>query len=197
MGTKWRKKKIPGIKSVLLTAICCLLLTTMATAQNPAVIDEAAPVTMTAKVVDINQKTRKVKLKTDDGQWHILTVNEGVKNLSEINKGDTVTVIYTEAVAYRLRIQGSQPGIATSDTSAAAGQAANPAGAVQHQTTVTATITAIDPGVPSVTFRGPYKETQTTRVKDPRHLQGVKVGDVVDITYTDAIAIKLYKTANK
>ena len=197
MGTKMIIQVQTGIKSILFHAIFFLLVTTNAMAQNSAIIDEGAAVSVTAKVVSINQKTRKVKLKTGDGQWQIFTAGNGVTNLDQVKKGDSVTVIYTEAVAYQVRKHGSQTGVAVSDTAVAAGPGSKPAGDVQKQTTITATITAIDSSIPSVTFKGPDKETQTIKVKDPQHLIGVKVGDVVDITYTEAIAIKVIKSVNQ
>ena len=62
---------------------------------------------------------------------------------------------------------------------------------------MTVTITAIDPHVPSVTFKGPAGNTRTIRVKDPAKLQGVKVGDTVDITYSEAFAVKVEKAPAK
>lgn len=197
MGTNTKIKRQPGIKSILFHALFFLLVTTNAMAQNPTIIDEGAPVSVTAKVVSINQKSRKVKIKTGDGRWQIFTAGNGVTNLDQVKKGDSVIVMYTEAVAYQVRKHGNQTGVAVSDTAAAAVPGAKPAGDVQKHTTITATITAIDSSVPSVTFKGPDKETQTIKVKDPQHLIGVKVGDVVDITYTDAIAIKVIKSVNQ
>ena len=52
-------------------------------------------------------------------------------------------------------------------------------------------ITAIDPTVPSVTFKGPQGNTRTLKVLHPEKLQGVNVGDTVDVTYTEALAIKV------
>jgi hypothetical protein len=197
METIMKTKAQPGIKSILFHAIFSLLVTTNVMAQNSAIIDQGAAVSVTAKVVSINQKSRKVKLKTGSGQWQIFTAGKSVTNLDQIKKGDTVTVVYTEAVAYQVRKHESQSGVAISDSSVSAKSDANPEGTVRKQSTITATITAIDPGIPTVTFKGPNKETQTIIVKDTTHLRGVKVGDVVDITYTDAIAIKLNKSATK
>jgi hypothetical protein len=60
---------------------------------------------------------------------------------------------------------------------------------------VTVTITAIDPKVPSVTFKGPAGNSRTVKVMQPEKLQGVAVGDTVDITYTEALAVKVEKAA--
>jgi hypothetical protein len=62
---------------------------------------------------------------------------------------------------------------------------------------VTVSITAIDPKAPSVTFKGPAGNTKTIKVKYPEKLKGVNVGDTVDITYTEAIALKVEAAAKK
>ncbi len=48
-----------------------------------------------------------------------------------------------------------------------------------------------------MTFKGPGGETRTVKVRDPAKLQGVSVGDMVDITYAEAIAVKVEKAAKK
>ena len=59
------------------------------------------------------------------------------------------------------------------------------------QRTITATITAIDQAVPSITFKGPNNWTYTSRVEDKAALAKVKVGDKVDITWTAAMILSL------
>ena len=62
---------------------------------------------------------------------------------------------------------------------------------------LTVVITAIDTKVPSVTFKRADGTTRTIKVKDREKLQGVSVGDTVEITYIEAIAIKVEKAAKK
>ena len=62
---------------------------------------------------------------------------------------------------------------------------------------MTVTITAIDEKVPTVTFKGPKGNTRTIKVKDPAKLKGVKVGDQVELTYTQAIALSVEKAPAK
>ena len=68
---------------------------------------------------------------------------------------------------------------------------ARPAAGIARQTTVTVKITAIDPSVPSVTFTGPKGNSRTLKVQRPEKLVGVKVGDTVELTFTEAVAIKV------
>ena len=49
------------------------------------------------------------------------------------------------------------------------------------------------PKVPSVTFKGPAGNVRTIKVQQPEKLKGVQVGDTVDITYAESIAISVEK----
>jgi Cu/Ag efflux protein CusF len=63
--------------------------------------------------------------------------------------------------------------------------------------TVTATIEDISPKKTYVTLKGPEGKTMDVKVRDPKNLEGVKVGDKVVITYTQAFAIALDKPKTK
>ena len=52
----------------------------------------------------------------------------------------------------------------------------------------TVTITAIDPKAPAVTVKSD-RGIMSFRVKDAKNLEGYKVGDTVDVTYTRALAV--------
>jgi hypothetical protein len=68
---------------------------------------------------------------------------------------------------------------------------------VSREVTTSVVITAIDRKVPSVTFKGAAGNTQTIKVMHPEKLNGVNVGDAVDITYTEALALKVDKKVTK
>jgi Cu/Ag efflux protein CusF len=180
---------IPGFKTIATIALFGILFTTKIQAQNGGGVQETT--TVTAKVTGINQTTRKVTLKTDDGKEYSFIAGDNVKNLAQVKKGDLITAVYTEAIAYQVRKHNKDTGVVVTNAVGAAPLGAKPAGAVVQQTTVAVTITAIDPTIPTVTFRGPQGNTKTIKVKDPQKLVGVKVGDVVDITYTEALAVKV------
>jgi len=44
---------------------------------------------------------------------------------------------------------------------------------------------------------GPRGNSETIKVKDPQKLVGVKVGDMVDLTYTESLAIKVEEAPKK
>ena len=181
--------KRPFFRMVAVFASVVLMFLQGAQAQNGETV--GASVTVTAKVTSVDQKTRKVKIITDDGKKYSFIAGDNVVNLPQVKKGDIITATYTEAIAYQVRKHNKETGVTVTQAAAAAEPGQKPAGAVMEQTTVAVTITAIDPTVPSVTFKGPKGGIKTIKVKDPQKLNDVKVGDVVDITYTEALAIKV------
>ena len=66
-----------------------------------------------------------------------------------------------------------------------------PGGTRATQRTITATITAIDPNIPSITFTGPNGWKYSSKVQDTEALAKVKVGDKVDIVWTEAMMVSL------
>lgn len=147
--------------------------------------------TATATVTKIDQATREVTIKTDEGQVRSFVAGDDVQNLAQVNVGDRITVAYAEALAYEVKKGGEAvaPASAVAGTGAALGE--KPAGVIGRQVTVTVKITAIDPAIPSVTFTGPAGNSKTIKVLHPEKLVGVSVGDTVEITYTEALAIKV------
>ena len=66
-----------------------------------------------------------------------------------------------------------------------------PGGTRAKQVTITATITAIDPTTPSITFTGPNGWKYSSKVQDTEALAKVKVGDKVDIVWTEAMLVSV------
>jgi hypothetical protein len=54
---------------------------------------------------------------------------------------------------------------------------------------IVATVTEIDKAKSEVTLKGPKGRTAVVPVKDPTVLDRVKKGDLVEIDYTEAVAI--------
>lgn len=160
---------------------------------------EALVATMeaTAVVTAIDQKTREVTLKLEDGTETTLVAGEEVQNLAQVKPGDVLRVVYAEALAYEVKKGGTTVAPETRVAGGAAELGQKPEGALARQTTATVIITAIDPKVPSVTFKGPAGNTRTIKVMHPEKLTGVSVGDTVELTYTEAVAIKVEAPAAK
>ena len=187
----------------VLVAVCvagslCLTSLAMAETAAPAGVVEALSVQVTATVVEIDHKKREVTLKTADGREETFIVDEAAKNLDQVSKGDVVVATYAEALAYEVKKAGAAGAAAGTTVGAATAKPGEmPAGVITRETIVTVTITAIDEKAPTVTFKGPQGNTRTIKVKDPAKLQGVNVGDQVEITYTQAVALTVEKAPAK
>jgi Cu/Ag efflux protein CusF len=125
-----------------------------------------------------------------------IEVNDKSK-LDQIKVGDPVLAAYIEAVAWRVMKAGSgaAPGVSTTETRVSSKPGETPAGAIGREVTATVTITAIDKKAHTVTVKGPRGGTETIKAKDPKNLEGLKVGDMVEITYTQALAVSLDKSS--
>ncbi len=195
-----KKTSILMIAAGVATGLCLapLALAQTAAPAKPAAANKgevvAEVVKVKATVMAIDLKTREVTLKGEDGKETTVVVDQAAKNLDQVKKGDIVVAAYAEALAYEVRKSGQAgPGASSTTKLETAKVGDKPAGILKQQTTLTVAITAIDPKVPSVTFKGPGGNSKTIKVKDPAKLVGVKVGDLVDLTYTEAIAISVEK----
>jgi hypothetical protein len=154
--------------------------------------------TATAIVEKIDHKTRAVTLKRTDGTSFTFTVDPSVRNLDQVKKGDEVTVTYYESLAYQIKKPGeSDPGAAVAEDVRRAQPGEKPAGSVARVQKVTATIKVIDKVAGTVTLVGPEGEAMTVKARDPKNLDRVSVGDLVELTYTEALAIQVDKPTKK
>lgn len=150
--------------------------------------------TATATVQKVDLKNRLVTLQGADGKPFTITVSDAVKNLPQVKKGDIVTVVYYDSIAYDVRRPGqAEPGVTSASELSTAKPGEKPGGVAAQVMTVTATITAIDRTAPSVTLQVPGGVARTIKVRDPSKLEKVKVGDLVELTYSEALAISVEK----
>ena len=66
-----------------------------------------------------------------------------------------------------------------------------------RESTVTATVTAIDKKKGTVSLKGPNGKTVIAKAEEPKNLDKIKVGDELMITYTEALAISVEKAKKK
>ena len=146
-------------------------------------------------VAGVDKDAGTVTLKGPKGRTVTIEVQDKSK-LDQINVGDPVVAAYMEAVAWRVVKAGSgaAPGVSTQETRVTSKPGETPAGAVGREVTATVTITAIDRKNHTVTVKGPQGGTETIKAKEPKNLEGLKVGDMVEITYTQALAVSLDKS---
>jgi hypothetical protein len=160
--------------------------------EPPPAIAAAEMVQGEATIVAVDRARRSVELRGADGKPVTVKVGPDV-DLSRVTTGDRVDVVYAESVVIDF-IRGSDQAPSATGAVAVArrdpGQL--PGGGVAEQTTVTVAVAAIDLKASSVTIRGPAGNLHTVTVKNPElqaRLPLLKVGDLVQITYTEAVAV--------
>lgn len=178
-------------------AFLSLLLAMAVAPQAPAQVKElpGESVTVSGTVVAIDHTSRALTFKNEAGELVTLDVSAEVKRFPEIKVGDKITARYYDNVTVRLK----QPGEAAVNTAAAAvtpGKGAKPGATVATQRTMTAAIEAIDPSVPSISFKGPQGWKYSRKVLDKNVLKQVKVGDQVDFTWTEAVIVDVSAPKN-
>ena len=176
------------MKAFVLGSIAAIALTASPIlAQTKTVTGETK--TLTASVEAIDSMNREVTVKKPDGTYDVFYVPPGMKRFDTLKIGDKVTARYYENMVLTLQKPGEKP--KDSGNAAITRTKDGGAGTVAHQRTITATIAAIDMKAPSVTFTGPNGWKYSTRVEDKAALAKVKVGDKVDITWTEAMILSL------
>ena len=107
-----------------------------------------------------------------------------------MRRGDHVVVTYFESVAFQVLKPGeAKPGISGAVEAARAQPGTRPGAAVAEVVTVVATIVKLDRKAQQATLRGPEGKTVVVDVQNPENFNKVKVGDTVEITYTEELAI--------
>jgi Cu/Ag efflux protein CusF len=179
-------------------AVSAFCLATAARAQAPGSPPEtisAAHSTAKATITSVDLKKREVGLKWEDGHTSTFVAGDEVKNLDQVKKGDQVTTTYKESLAYEVKKGGTASDVKTSASLKQNERGQVPAGVWSQVSTWTAEIAAIDPAIPQVTLKGSGGKTRTIKVDDPKKLEGVKVGDTVQVTWVETVDIQLARAA--
>lgn len=173
---------------VITVILACALLGVagIASAQSKTLTGETQ--TISATVEAINVTTRTLTMKGPKGNYLDIVVPDSVQRFSSIKVGDTLTARYYENLVIRKKLPG-EPDVDTAGEGVTKGGVNKPARTAAKQRTITATITALDPKVPSITLSGPNKWTYSARIEDKKVLDQVKVGDKVDLTWTEALLL--------
>jgi Cu/Ag efflux protein CusF len=151
-------------------------------------------VRVTATVESIDQKTRMVTLRGADGETTTFRVDDAVQNLPQVKKGDQVDASFVQSVAVQVLKPGeASPGITAAEDVVRAAPGQKPAAAGARTTTMTATVVKVDRKKQTVTLRGPEGNRVTVAVRNPANIEKVRDGDLVEITYTEAVAIAVQK----
>jgi len=146
-------------------------------------------VTTTAKVVSVDVASREVVLEGSNGGKRTIRAGPDVRNLSQLKPGDVVKATYTQAVAIELK-KGSGKGRSADVVEGAtrSKEGEKPGGVLERRVTLVGTVEKVDGANRLVSVMGPGGNVVEVEVAKPT-LEMVKVGDEVELVYTEALAI--------
>lgn len=199
-------------RTVALSAAALVLLaacggkppaTTAPAAPEPAAAAPTAPpapvsvediVERTALVEAIDVENRLVTLKAEDGEVTTIQVSDEVRNLPQLKVGDRVVARYYQAIGAKLSTPATpeSPTVDLAVERAAEGE--QPGGAVGRQVTVPVTIVAVKNDGKVVSLYGADGLMRVVEVRRPEgqaFVRGLKEGDKVELTFTEALAISV------
>jgi hypothetical protein len=174
------------MKKTIAVLAALVVLPLVARAQKPVTRTDSTE--LTAKIEAIDKTARLVTLKDKEGNSATIYCGPEVKRFDALKVGDTVTFRYYESIAYAIRKPGQPSGLpAETGPSVTLGQGPRPGGTIAQQETATVTVKAIDAKIPSITVLTEDGRSVSLKVEDKKNLTDVKVGDKVEITYTEAV----------
>ena len=172
-----------------------LLAAAPAFAQAPEGASVVRTASATAIVESIDQRTRQLVLRGQDGRLETVVAGPRVRNLAQVKAGDTVVLELGEALAVALAnpSDGAEPvsaGIAEART--ARGQL--PGVGVAEGVRARVTINSVDQRTGAVIFTGPAGVQRTARPQRPDLIafaRSLRPGQQVDIVYGRSVALRV------
>jgi hypothetical protein len=165
-------------------------------AANPAPYTAGvASVTLEGTVAAVDKASRTVTITGRDGAVLDVVASDAVRNFDQLRVGDRVELDYEEAVALELQPAGSAPvGLSTSQGASVAAPGSRPGGSMARTVSVVTEVVAVDPVAHTIALKGPRGNTQIIAVEreDLRaKLPGVSRGDLLRLSYTEAVALSI------
>lgn len=176
----------------LLMAIIACSLTACAdkAPKDELKIEKSAVARVTATVEAVDMNSRIMTIRNQEGKLTTFQVSDAVVNLPQVKVGDKIVLEYAEALAVRM----AKPGEVRDETGDLIGKAvpgSKPGVVGATEKTVTATIESINKASRTTTLSFPDGTMKIVKVADPTNLDKVKVGDVIVITYSEAMALSV------
>jgi hypothetical protein len=151
----------------------------------------------TVVVTGIDRTTRNVMLQNAEGEKRTVKVPAEVKAFDTLKVGDRVDIDYYESLAVSVLPPGSKPSMSQRSSGIHMGEGGG--ASRQREMTVAAEIVSVDVAAHKVTFKGPNGQLRTVTAEDPtvqKRLPNLKPGQVVQFTYTEAVAASIRPAAS-
>ncbi|HTN50612.1 MAG TPA: hypothetical protein VMK32_14390 [Burkholderiaceae bacterium] len=184
-----RKSYIAAIVASLVVGTAYAQTGAAVVASEPGKVAVAETQLLTATITAVDKAKRLVTLKGPEGNSVVFQAGPAVKNFDQLKAGDLVVVKYVEALTLELKKGGGQiREKVVREGAVGAKPGETPAGAAGRQVTVVADVIAVDAAKQTIRLKGPER-TVDLKVRDPNQFKLVKVGDQVEATFTEAVAL--------
>jgi len=165
--------------------------------QPPKPFEISEAVQATATVTRIDAKTRTLVLRDASGTENAIVAGPEVRNFDQIKVGDRVVATFREAFAAEVVKPGTgQTGAALVGGRAEPGQ--RPGAAVGEVLTTTVKVSSVDTATNTIEFTDANGFVRRIQVRDPKaveFIRGLRRGDEVQVTYTEALALSVQPAA--
>ena len=187
--TDYKEMKMRRFSAMVLAGSALLCAATALGAQTKTI--EGDTIVVTANIEAIDQSTRTITIKDNaTGIYDTIVAPPEMKRFSELKVGDKITARYYENLVVRLK-KPNEAAVDVDTGGITRGTGASPAATAATQRTITATVVAIDPKTSAVTVTGPNGWKYSRKVTDKKALAQLKVGDRLDMTWTDALLVSV------
>lgn len=147
---------------------------------------------VTAEVEAVNHETREVTLRGPEGNTVSFVAGDDVRNLAQVSVGDIVTVEYLQSSTIEvIDNPGLEAGVGELAAAARAEEGEMPGGVVMDTVVVTATVEDINIEANTFKLKWADESVEEFVARNPENLKKADVGDLVVMTYTQAVAISV------
>jgi hypothetical protein len=167
----------------------------LSTAQ-PREAERQTEVMGTVEAVD--HTGRSVTIRLQPGNLVTLDVPPNAARFDQVKVGDTIKATYYDRVSIRMKPAGEAAVDRVLEPALTATPGALPGATTTRQRVTTVTITGWDAANKVVSFNGPTGAAYTRRLldsTDPKIVEGLKAGDRVDVTRTEAVTVAVQGAA--
>ena len=148
----------------------------------------------TVIVTAIDRSTRMVTLQNAEGEKKTVKVPPDVKAYDTLKVGDRIDIDYQESLALSILPPGSKPAMTERSAASRMGEHGSSPAMAGREMTMSAEIVSVDAAANKITLKGPKGQIKTVTVADPqlqKKLPSLKAGQVVQLTYTEAMAASI------
>ena len=159
--------------------------------KDQGAVRAAKTVAVQGVITAIDQESRRLTIKGGGGNELSLVAGPEVKNFAQLKVGDIVTLKAIQSLALELKKGGTALRERVESTEAVQAKPGEKPMAGEATTVrAIADVTAVNKKTGMVTLRGPER-TLDLQVKDKAILKDIAVGDQVEATYVEAVAISV------